>query len=149
MKKILTLFFTILIVICNAQTKGQLYRQDSLLHPLLQFRLSYPEWKTISCIVAVDENDYWDKSMIGLIEKTGDLRINYNGQKLYLKPTKPVKITEGEWVGVFKTDSFEIQISGKFENKRILNSLAGNGELIFTTSDKTVKETIFLVYQMD
>src|SRR5688572_6273676 len=36
-------------------TKGELYRQDSLRHPLLQFYLSYPEWKAISCIIAVDE----------------------------------------------------------------------------------------------
>jgi hypothetical protein len=128
-------------------TKGQLYRQDSIQNPLFQFRLSYLEWKTISCIVALDEKDYGDKSMIGLIEKSGDLRINYKGKKVYLTPTMPVKIKEGEWMGTFKNDSMEIQISGMLENKRILRHLTGNGNLILKTSNQIIRETVYLVYE--
>ncbi len=130
-------------------TKGELYRQDSLRHPLLQFYLSYPEWKTISCIIAVDERDYGDKAMIGLIEKTGNLRISYRGQKLYLFPTKRNTIKEGEWKATFKCDSLEIQISGLLENKRILRSLTGFGELVLRTPSITINEKIFMVYEKE
>jgi hypothetical protein len=128
-------------------TKGQLYYQDSIRHPLQQFRLSYPEWETISCVIAVDENDYWDKSMIGLIEKSGKLRISYQGKKLHLTPITPVKMKAGTWTGTFKSGSLEIQISGELDNKRILSCLTGQGHLTFKTPTKIIKETIFLVYK--
>ena len=128
-------------------TKGQLYRKDSIRHPLHQFGLSYPEWETIRCIIAVDERDYWDKSMIGLIEKSGTLRIHYHGQKIRLSPIKTAKANDGEWRTSFKNDSLEIQILGNLENKRILGSLRGYGNLALKTPNQTIKETIYLVYK--
>jgi len=129
-------------------TKGQLYRKDSIHHPLFQFGLSYPEWEAISCIVALDEKDYQDKFMIGLLEKSGQLRISYQGKKVYLTPATPVKIKEGEWMGTFKNDSMEIQISGRLENrKRGLRNLTGNGSLVLNTSNKVIRETVYLVYE--
>lgn len=127
--------------------KGQLYGQDSIRHPLIQFGLSYSEWKTISCIIAVDEDAYWDKYMIGLIEKTGELRIHYKGQKIYLSPSRPVKMNEGKWLGTFKNDSLEIDITGQLENKRILRHLTGYGNLVLRAPKQTINETIYLVYE--
>lgn len=129
-------------------SNAELYSGDSLRNPLLRFYLSYPEWETISCIISLDEKDYWDKAMIGLVEKTGNLRINYLGQKLYLSPTKRELMKEGEWTGTFISDSLEVQITGLLENKRILRSLTGYDELVLRTPRRTTKEKIFLVYKI-
>jgi hypothetical protein len=130
-------------------TNGQLYQNDSSRHPLLHFYLSYHEWETISCIIALDEQEYWGKTMIGLIERTGNLRTSYKGQKLRLAPTMPVKIKKGEWTGTFKSDCLEIQISGQLANRGSSRSLWGQGNLVFTTPDQIIEETIFLVYEKE
>jgi hypothetical protein len=130
-------------------TKGQLYRQDSVRHPLRQFYLSYPEWRTISCVVAVDLTDYWDKAMIGLIEKSGNLRVSFKEKKSYLVPTRSMIMKTGEWEGTFKNDSMEIQISGKLTNTGLRGSLNGPGNLRFKTGSQTIEEPIWLVYHMD
>lgn len=130
-------------------TKGQLYQRDTINHPLRQFYLSYPEWEKISCIVAVDETDYREKAMIGLIEKSGKLRVHYNQQKIYLLPVNKVKMKEGEYKQVFKNDTLEIQLSAHLEPKRVLRCLTGNGTLIAKVGSQTIEETFFLVYEME
>jgi hypothetical protein len=129
--------------------RGQLYRQDTTKHPLRQFSLSYSEWERIRCIIAVDETDYLDKAMIGLIEKNGALRIHYNQQKIYLSPVNKVKIKEGEYKQVFKNDTLEIRLSAQLEPKRILRHLSGNGTLIAWLGNQTIEENVFLVYDIE
>jgi hypothetical protein len=130
-------------------TKGQLYERDTVNHPLLQFYLSYPEWKSIRCIVAVDETDYWEKAMIGLIEKSGKLRIHYNRQKIYLSPVNKLTVKEGEYKQVFRNDTLEVQLSAVLEPKRIMGSLTGNGRLIAKIGNRTIEEAVFLVYDIE
>lgn len=124
-----------------------LYEQDTTRHPLTQFGLSYVEWETIRCIITLDEETYWFKSMIGLIEKNGKLRLNYKNKKIYLSPIGPVKWQEGHWAGTFKNDSLEIQIGGQLEKKRVLRALTGYGNLVLKTPKQTIKEAIYLVYE--
>jgi hypothetical protein len=163
MKRLISLLICIIIAGCQERpkqnntsktdtttfTKGDLYRQDSIHHPLTPFRLSYPEWETILCIIAVDETVFWDKAMIALIEKNGNLRIQYKNKKVYLFPASHVKIKQGEWLGTFKNDSMEIQISGTLESGRILRTLSGHGNLVFKTSDQTIEETFYSVYETE
>ncbi|RAV97802.1 hypothetical protein [Pseudochryseolinea flava] len=126
-------------------TAGELYRKDSTHHPLMEFALSYSEWETISCIVAVDEHDYWGKLMIALIEKDGQMRINFRGQTIHLEATTPLNIKAGPFLSAFKNDSLEIHISGTLESRRIAGSLTGHGNLVLITSDQTIRESIYLV----
>jgi hypothetical protein len=130
-------------------TRGQQYQLDSFRNPLIQFSLSYKEWKTIGCIIALDEHEYGHKEMIGLIERTGDLRISYKGQELRLAPTIPVKFKVGEWNGTFKNDSMKISISGQLINRGNSSNLWGDGNLVVKTPDQIIEERIFLVYEKE
>lgn len=130
-------------------TKGQLYQRDTVNHPLRQFYLAYPEWKKTRCIIAVDETDYLDKAMIGVIEKTGALRLHYNQQKIYLLPVKKVKMKEGEYKEAFKNDTLEIQLSARLDPGKILRCLTGNGTLIVKNGNQTIVETVFLVHEIE
>ncbi|MCD9019302.1 hypothetical protein [Parachryseolinea silvisoli] len=130
-------------------TEGQVYQRDTINHPLRQFYLAYSEWEKISCIVAVDETGYWDKSMIGLIETSGKLRVHYNQQKIYLPPVNNVKMKEGEYKNVFKNDTLEIQLSTHLEPKTILRCLTGNGTLTVKVGSQTIEESVFLVYEIE
>ena len=130
-------------------SKGKLYEKDTLNHPLRQFYLSYPEWKTIHCIIAVDERNYWDKQMIGLIEKSGKLRISYKNKKMYLTPVGRVDTTNGEWTWKFKSKLMEICISAHLDDTNMLRHLRGNGTLFFKSADKTFEEPVYLVYEIE
>ncbi|MGM0462051.1 MAG: hypothetical protein ACQEQ4_06475 [Fibrobacterota bacterium] len=82
--------------------------RDSITHFLSPFYLSYPEWKTISCIVSADESQYWEKKMLGLIEKSGRLRISFQDDLAYVNPVGNTERTSGNWSAVFTNDSLEI-----------------------------------------
>lgn len=128
-------------------TAGELYRKDTVRHPLTPFYLSYPEWQTIQCIVAIDEHDYLDKAMIGLIERSGKLRISYGGKMIYLNAVEALNGREGSWSGTFKNDSMEIQLSGEMIDGSILGSLTGNGSMSVKYRDKVFEEPVYLVYE--
>lgn len=120
-------------------SKGELYRNAPDKHPLNPFYLSYPEWETIDCIIAIDRKDYWDKAMIGLVEKAGTLRIKYRDQLIRLKPITPHKIREGDWSCVFKNDTISIELSAKFAHDGLFcavgNARVTIGNRIFREED--------------
>jgi hypothetical protein len=133
-----------------AFSKGELYRRDSSRHPLTPFYLSYPEWETINCIVAIDERDYWDKAMIALIEKAGTLRISYRGQLIHLKPVTATEMKEGNWSGTFSNDTIKVTIVSRLEKKRILKSLTGFGSVEITNNYQSFyEESVFLVSKIE
>jgi hypothetical protein len=92
----------------NTNSVDEAKPRDSITHFLSPFYLSYPEWKTISCIVSADESQYWKKKMLGLIEKSGRLRISFQEDQTYLNPVGNTERTSGNWSAVFTNDSLEI-----------------------------------------
>ncbi len=124
------------------------YLDDTLNHPLRAFSLSYPEWETISCIIAINEDSYWNKAMIGLIEKSGTLRINYKGKTIRLNPDKKVPFQKGEWRNTFRNDSLVVNLLIDLDEKKVMNSLTGNGKLQLVNQGQVYKETCFFVAQL-
>jgi hypothetical protein len=113
------------------------------------FYLPYEEWKTIRCIISIDESDFWDKAMIGLLQKSGTLRIRSKNQDIFLKPLEANPIKEGIWTNTYSNDSIEIKISSNFENKRIMRSLTGYGSIQGRFGKTHFFENAFFVYSKD
>lgn len=133
----------------SSLSEDAIYELEKDKHMLDQFYLSYSEWETKSCSFSVNESHYWDKAMIGLLEKSGKLRIEYLGQTIYLKSDKNLPIKEGNWNNTFKNDTIQINISIEFydrnKNKEI-RFIAGNGKINGKIKDKEFQEKIFGVY---
>jgi hypothetical protein len=166
MKKILIFLLLFLNIACQYSNKNEVkkFASDTELKSksikqkieqenfLPEFYLSYDEWKSISCILSSSENAYWDKSMIGLIEKSGLLRIEYLGKKILLKPIKYKTIEEGIWTNTFKNDSIQLHISINFDNKkghRIIRSITGNGSIQGKIGSRKFDDKVFCVYELD
>lgn len=128
--------------------EDDIYELEKAKHMLNQFYLSYSEWKTISCIISINESHYWAKAMIGVIEKSNKLRIQYLGQTIYLSPEKKVKIDKGQWINTFSNDSCKITVTINFYNKvGIMSSITGEGYLSGSINNKVFEEKIFAVYE--
>jgi hypothetical protein len=127
--------------------RGEMYRNQPEQHPLTPFYLSYPEWKTIQCIIAIDESDYWDKAMIGLIQQDGLLRIQVQQQDFLLRPVKKVPIRAGDWSNTYHLDSIEIRVNAHFKAEKIMNSLTGNGLVKGHVGTKNISESAFFVFK--
>lgn len=130
-------------------SKREIYRNEGELHPLTPFYLSYEEWKTIECIISIDENDYWDKAMIGLIQKSGTLRIKHKNQDIILNSFKANPIKEGIWTNTYSNDSIEIKLSTNFEDNRIARRFTGLGNLQGRIGKVHFIEGAFFVYSKD
>ena len=126
---------------------AKIYRNDSVSHPLIPFYLSYSEWETIGCIVAIDSSDFWNKAMIALIENSGKLRISYKNRKIYLDPVRSIKMEKGKWTSTFKNDSLEIQFSVQLRDINILRCIGGTGSLVLKHNDKIFRESAYFVYE--
>jgi hypothetical protein len=122
------------------------YHRDAVHHPLRHFDLSYPEWENIKCIIAVNEADYRDKFMIGLIEKSGTLRIRFEDQTLHLAPVAVHEMKPGDWSGTFKNDSIEIKLYAMFEDIHNKGRMRGNGRILAKVNYYTFEEKAFFVY---
>jgi hypothetical protein len=126
-----------------------LYELEKEIHLLDQFYTDYSEWAKIRCIISVNEDQYWDKAMIGLIEKDDRLRVKYKGQKIYLNPLGNSEVTDSIWVGEFKNDSCSIRIDILFnKNSKIMSNITGHGIITGMINDKSFKEDIFVVMEM-
>lgn len=124
------------------------YRENPLKHPLLPFYLSYDEWKTIRCIISINEDSYWNKTMIGLIETSDSLRINLNNQDIYLKPDSLVKFKEGIWTNTYYNDSISVRLLSEFENGGILRHLTGKGKIELKINKKKYLESGYFVAEI-
>jgi hypothetical protein len=132
----------------SSLSEDAIYNLEKDKHVLNQFYLGYSEWKTISCIISINESHYWDKAMIGLIEKSDKLRIQYLGQTIYLSPEKKVEINKGKWINEFNNDSCKITITINFDNDiGIMRCITGEGYVSGSINSKTFEEKIFAVYQ--
>ncbi|MEY4904414.1 MAG: hypothetical protein RLZZ292_2229 [Bacteroidota bacterium] len=134
-------------------TKSDTNSLDPLYHYANQtgffnlFYLGYSEWKTIRCVISPTINDYVDKRMIGLIETTGNLRIEHLGQTIRLKPIKNIKIQKGTWSNTFVNDTIQVSISVDFDNKNMLkDNLDGEGKIIGKINQSTYEEIVYLRY---
>jgi hypothetical protein len=117
---------------------------------LSEFYLGYDEWKTIRCIIASNEDTYWDKSMIGLIEKSGLLRIEYLEKTIHLKPLKRKNIEMGIWNNSFKNDTIQIDIYIKFDNKKgIMGAITGKGNIKGKIGNSNFSDKIFCVNELE
>jgi hypothetical protein len=115
---------------------------------LNQFYLSYDEWKTISCELVSDGSRYSDKAMIGLIEKSGKLRIDYLEQKIHLKPDSLPEIREGLWQNIYTNDTIHITVAINFDNKKkYAHCITGNGSMKGLINGKPFSENVFGIYQ--
>ena len=89
----------------SSLAEDAIYNLEQDKHTLNQFYLSYSEWKTISCIISLNQSHYSDKAMIALIEKSEKLRIKHLGQIIYLSPVKKVEINKGQWINTYNNDT--------------------------------------------
>jgi hypothetical protein len=113
-----------------------------------QFYLGYVEWKKVSCEFSSDEIRHSDKAMVGILEKSGKLRIEYLGQIIYLKSDSTVEIKEGQWLNTFKNDTIQVVLSINFDNKhKIMNCITGKGNMNGLINNKPFSENVFGVYQ--
>lgn len=124
------------------------YLKDSIRFPLRPFYLSYDEWKTIGCIIAINEDSYWDKSMIGLIESSGSLRINFRGQKICLAPEKTIPFQLGTWKNTYQNDSIQAHIAVDFLDKGIQRHLTGLGQIELHVNKKRYTTTAYFVTEV-
>jgi hypothetical protein len=121
------------------------YRNDTINHPLRPFYLSYEEWKTIGCIISINENTYHNKLMIGLIERSNNLRIKIDNKKTYLKPESVIKFKNGLWKNVYKNDTISVKIWTELTPCCIMRTISGNGTIELQINDKTYTETAYFV----
>ena len=128
-------------------TREEVYHSEELLHPLRPFELTYNEWKSIQCIISMSEKSYWDKYMIALIEKSGNLRISYRNRTIRLKPADNIKIAAGEWTGIFRNDSIQVKLSTNFVGGQNKRTMRGPGSLVATIGNRTFEEQAFFVYE--
>ena len=124
------------------------YRENRLNHPLLPFYLSYGEWKTIGCIISINEGSYWNKTMIGLIETSDSLRINLNNQNIYLKADSLVKFAEGTWTNTYYNDSISIRLLSNFRKRDVLRHLTGKGKIEIKINNKRYLESGYFVAEI-
>jgi hypothetical protein len=123
-----------------------LYELEKEIHLLDQFYTGYSEWAKIRCRISVNEDQYWDKAMIGLIEKDDRLRIKYLGQNIYLNPVKTGEIKDSIWLREFQNDCCRIKLVLHLDKKsKFLNSITGNGNIRGMINDKLLYEDIFIV----
>ena len=146
MKLVTLLCFGFVSLICMSQSEKGVY-VDSIPNKdsLQTFFLSYAEWIDIKCVISADRDAYWDKAMIGLIEKSGKLRIKFKNEVQYLKPVKIVNITQGKWANIYRNDFIEISITSSFDNGEILRSLTGQGKLTLKSNNQTVEKDAYFV----
>ncbi len=121
------------------------YLDNQIKHPLLPFYLSYNEWKTIRCIIAINENSYWNKRMIGLVETSTKLRINLNNQEVHLRPDSLIQFEEGVWENIFRNDSISVRLLTNFKKGDISRSLTGKGKIEIQINDKVYIKSGFFV----
>jgi hypothetical protein len=140
------IFLTLLLSFSHFETEDK--KQSTQIpsnFPLTPFYLSYAEWATIHCIISTDKSAYLDKLMIALIEKSGNLRIEYKGEKMYLNPDSKKKIRFGKWENTYRNQLVTIKLEVNFDSKNISKSINGTGKLTVETEDGVFVEEGFFV----
>ncbi len=121
------------------------YRSNSDRHPMIPFHLSYDEWETIGCIVAINRDSYWNKTLIGLIEESNQLRLNWKNEEIHLMPDNLIEFDEGIWRNSYTNDSISASVLIDFKAGEILSSITGNGIIKIQINDVTYSESGYFV----
>ena len=124
---------------------GKDYRSNPGKHPMMPFYLSYDEWKTIGCIIAINKDSYWNKTIIGVIEKSNQLRLKVNNEDIHLVPGNLIEFKKGTWRNTYNNDSISVNVLIDLKEGEILRNLAGNGIIEIEINDMTYTEIGYFV----
>jgi hypothetical protein len=129
-------------------SSGEQYRREQDKHPLYPIGYPYAEWKTTDCIIALDEGDFWDKRLIGLIQQSGALRVQCHDHEINLKPVAQKRIQAGSWNNTYQHDTIQITINATFEDKHLKDCLTGLGKMTGKIGTIPIEEPVYLVYTL-
>jgi hypothetical protein len=105
------------------------------------------ERDSIPGIIAISLPGFWEETIFGKIDETGQLHIHYI-EEILLAPANDNSIKAGNWSAVFRNDSVTVRVTADLTETKDGDHIAGKGRLFLLDRNRLMEEQdVFVVFE--